>query len=160
MRISNRNPEKQGFDRIGGVRVTPISLPPSIAKTAPCRNSIYLPSPLQSSVFAPVMSQFSVSMQNASYQSPIWIKAESFWDSDPWRSGAPHNLRYQTVSNRVSQNRWFSGCCPLTLQLTVWAKRIQQWSAGMSNQFSWIDHSPYWLIPAAQTYLGNINLAS
>jgi len=38
-----------------------------------------------------------------------------FWDSDPWRSGAPHNLRYQTMSNRVSQNRWFSVCCPLTL---------------------------------------------
>jgi len=37
------------------------------------------------------MSQSSVSMQNASYQSPIWIKVESFGTPTPGAQ-APHTI--------------------------------------------------------------------
>ena len=50
-------------------------------------------------------------------------------------ASAPHTI-FGTKPCPImsSQNLWLSLGCPDPIQLTVWAKRKQQWSAEMSNQ--------------------------
>ena len=43
-----------------------------------------------------------------------------------------------------SQNLWLSLGCPDPIQLTVWAKRKQRWSAEISNQNLWLFQTPTW----------------
>ena len=141
---------------------SPISPPRSIAKTTPCRKqhkSSHHPSSLR--ISRPLCLRLWYRRQIAPHQSPIWIKAGPFPGIPALGTSVPHTIfGAKPCPIMSSQNLWLSLGCPDPIQLTVWAKRKQRWSAEISNQTLWLCQTPYWLISAAQTYPGNISLAS